>query len=309
MKFVVVVACLAALALAEPLFRQELVDEINNNPSAHWKAGLNERFIDVSADEFKASLGAFLNGPRLPQEVNEVSGDIPTTFDARTTWPTCIGAIRDQGKCGSCWAFGAVEALSDRFCIHSSSHELMLLSAQDVTSCDKSDQGCNGGWLETAWSYFVRSGVVTEKCWPYELPPCHHPCGTPEKTPSCKSACHDPAIVFTHDKHYAKNVYAVSSSVTAIQTEIMNNGPVEAAFQVYSDFPNYKSGVYHHTSGSYLGGHAIKIMGWGVEDGMDYWLIANSWNTEWGNNGLFKMLRGKNECGIEGNVVAGMPKY
>ena len=83
----------------------------------------------------------------------------------------------------------------------------------------------------------------------------------------------------------------------------MNYGPVEAAFTVYADFPTYKSGVYKHMSGKELGGHAIKIIGWGTEDGNDYWLVNNSWNSDWGDHGTFKILRGINECGIEGEVV------
>jgi len=77
------------------------------------------------------------------------------------------------------------------------------------------------------------------------------------------------------------------------------------AFTVYEDFPTYKSGVYKHVSGSQLGGHAVRLLGWGVENGEDYWLIANSWNEEWGNGGTFKIARGNNECGIEGNIQAG----
>jgi len=87
----------------------------------------------------------------------------------------------------------------------------------------------------------------------------------------------------------------------------MTNGPVEAAFTVYADFPTYKSGVYHHVTGSALGGHAIKILGWGVENGTAYWTVANSWNEDWGNKGFFKIKRGTDECGIEGQVVAGLP--
>ena len=91
--------------------------------------------------------------------------------------------------------------------------------------------------------------------------------------------------------------------------ELMTNGPAEGAFTVYSDFPNYKSGVYQHVAGSALGGHAIRILGWGEENGTPYWLVANSWNYDWGDNGTFKILRGSNHCGIEGGVVAGLPKY
>ena len=87
--------------------------------------------------------------------------------------------------------------------------------------------------------------------------------------------------------------------------EIMTYGPVEGAFTVYADFEAYTSGVYQHTYGRYLGGHAIRIIGWGVENGQKYWLVANSWNESWGENGYFKILKGVNECGIEGQVVAG----
>jgi len=64
---------------------------------------------------------------------------------------------------------------------------------------------------------------------------------------------------------------------------------METAFTVYSDFMNYESGVYHHVSGSVEGGHAIKILGWGNESGMDYWLCANSWGPDWGLDGFFKI--------------------
>ncbi|XP_054868648.1 cathepsin B-like [Amphiprion ocellaris] len=70
-----------------------------------------------------------------------------------------------------------------------------------------------------------------------------------------------------------------------IQTEIYKNDPVEGAFKVYEDFVLYKSGVYQHVSGSAVGRHAIKILGWGEEDGVSYWLCVNSWNTDWGDNG------------------------
>ena len=68
------------------------------------------------------------------------------------------------------------------------------------------------------------------------------------------------------------------------------------------------SGVYHHVTGEELGGHAVKIVGWGVEDGTPYWLIANSWNYDWGDGGFFKIRRGVDECGIEGSIAAGLPK-
>jgi len=90
-------------------------------------------------------------------------------------------------------------------------------------------------------------------------------------------------------------------------TEIYNHGSVEASFDVYEDFLTYKSGVYQHKTGSYLGGHAIKIIGWGVENGHNYWIVVNSWNEGWGANGIIRFLRGSNHLGIEGNICAGIP--
>merc|ERR1719160_344522 len=89
-----------------------------------------------------------------------------------------------------------------------------------------------------------------------------------------------------------------------IQSEIAQYGSVSAVFTVYDDLPAYESGVYQHTSGGYLGGHAVAIIGWGTEDGTPYWLIKNSWNTDWGDKGLFKIKRGSNECGIESSIYA-----
>lgn len=73
-------------------------------------------------------------------------------------------------------------------------------------------------------------------------------------------------------------------------TELYTNGPATASFTVYEDFLTYKSGVYKHTGGGFpMGGHAIKILGWGVENGTPYWLCANSWNPTWGDHGFFKI--------------------
>ena len=87
-------------------------------------------------------------------------------------------------------------------------------------------------------------------------------------------------------------------------SDLVSKGPVSAAFSVYADFPTYKSGVYQHKTGQMLGGHAVEIIGYGTESGTDYWLVKNSWNEEWGDNGTFKILRGSNECGIEDDIAS-----
>lgn len=113
---------------------------------------------------------------------------------------------------------------------------------------------------------------------------------------------------YAKDKHYGSKSYSIGKNVEAIQREIMTNGPVEGAFTVYEDLILYKSGVYQHVHGRALGGHAIRILGWGVENDVKYWLIGNSWNTDWGDNGFFRILRGENHCGIEDSISAGLPR-
>jgi len=80
---------------------------------------------------------------------------------------------------------------------------------------------------------------------------------------------------------------------------------METSFNVYSDFMNYASGIYKHTSGYLEGGHAVKILGWGVEGGVNYWICANSWGTSWGEKGYFRIAYG--ECGIDSTVYGCTP--
>merc|ERR1712055_195106 len=129
-------------------------------------------------------------------------------------------------------------------------------------------------------------------------------------TPKCHRKCENPdySVPYNKDKTYGSNSYSLENNEAQIQMELMTNGPAEGAFTVFEDFPNYKSGVYQHVAGKPLGGHAIRILGWGVEADTPYWLVANSWNYDWGDNGTFKILRGKDHCGIESGVVAGLPK-
>jgi cathepsin B len=78
-----------------------------------------------------------------------------------------------------------------------------------------------------------------------------------------------------------------------MQLEIQNNGPVETTFYVYGDFYNYRSGVYSHVSGLYYGMHAVKVIGWGVSNGVNYWIAQNSWGTSWGESGYFRIKFGE----------------
>ncbi|XP_028997359.1 cathepsin B-like [Betta splendens] len=318
----VTVSVTAAQSRPHPL-SSDMVNFINKLNTS-WTAGHNFQNADVSY--VKGLCGTILNGPKLPEVVHNVEDlRLPDSFDARQQWPNCptISQIRDQGSCGSCWAFGAVEAMSDRICIHSSAKISVEISAEDLLSCcEECGMGCFGGYPTAAWEFWVKMGLVTGGlynskvgCRPYTIASCDHhvngslpPCQGEQETPKCVQQCIDGySPVYKKDKHFGRQSYSVPSKQEQIMAELYKNGPVEAAYTVYADFLAYKTGVYQHVTGEMLGGHAIKILGWGVESGTPYWLAANSWNNDWGDRGFFKIKRGNDECGIESEVVAGIP--
>jgi len=309
-----------------------------NEQASTWTAGVNTRFSNATLGDVKKLCGTVMKGEKgyfeLPRQTHLHvidSSTLPENFDARVgKFASCasvIGHIRDQSDCGSCWAFGSTEAFNDRHCIKTG--DTTLMSVEDTTSCcgflQCFSMGCNGGQPSGAWNWFEKTGVVTggdygdkgaDSCRAYSLAPCAHHVPATKKypacpsseypTPKCSKKCDsaDYSKGYSSDKKKAASSYSVGSESDIMQ-EIYTYGPVTGAFSVYGDFPSYKSGVYSHKSGSMLGGHAIKIMGWGVENGVKYWLVANSWNEEWGDGGTFKILRGSDECGIESQVSAG----
>ena len=254
-----------------------------------------------------------------------------------------IGDIRDQSNCGCCWAFGAASAASDRACIATGGQN-MPFSAQDVcfnaevSGCNggslytpwsfiKSDGVVTGGqYLD---DIAKDQGIAPSDpfdgegyCASFSLPHCFHHgpentspypaegdegCPSVHVSPRGPKACDENSTIadYKSDKYtFSGRTTAFPNSEATIQTAIMTDGPVEAAFTVYSDFENYVSGIYRHTIGSTEGGHAIRIVGWGVEDSVKYWKVANSWNPYWGEEGYFRIVRGIDECGIESQVYA-----
>ena len=163
-------------------------------------------------------------------------------------------------------------------------------------------------------------------CSRYSLPHCHHHgpvgadpfpaegskgCPDAVNSPSCPDKCDHDAVnrTFANDKYTFSGQVATfpAKSVAAIQASIIRDGPVAATMWVTADFENYAGGVYKDSGGIQLGQHAIRIVGWGVDGGVSYWKVANSWNRWWGEKGFFRIVRGKNELEIESYVTASSP--
>ncbi len=221
--------------------------------------------------------------------------DLPESFDWREKSPDCIHPVRDQGKCGSCWAHGASEVVSDRFCIHSNKKINTVFSPQQLVDCDLVEMGCMGGFLTTPFIYYSIIGASEESCYGEYISG-----KTSKRSRFCflkKWSC----------KSYRTKLLSIRwlTSPTAIKEELFKNGPVNTGFTVYQDFMTYKSGVYEHKTGGMLGGHAVKIIGWGKENNEEYWIVQNSWTSNWGEKGYFRIKFG--QCGIDSGAVSVMP--
>jgi len=323
--------------------RAAMIDEINAGGAtwtaapqerfAHLAPGASKPLCGVKGDWKVAIADAHTAGDMQPFVPTwSATAPIPDAFDSETNWPDCakiIGDIRDQSNCGCCWAFAGAEAASDRMCIATKAALMEPLSAEDVCFCG-SFNGCDGGQIDTPWNFIKRKGSVTggqfkgtgpfgsDTCSDFSLPHCHHhgPQGSDpypaegapgcetQKSPKCPSECDaGSSHTFSDDKYTFTGSVQSASGEEQIQQMIMEGGPVETAFTVYADFENYAGGVYSHTTGAEMGGHAVKFVGWGVDSGVKYWKVANSWNPYWGEKGYFRIKRGDSEGGIEDGVT------
>ncbi|KAK8793454.1 hypothetical protein WA158_004813 [Blastocystis sp. Blastoise] len=299
----------------------EMIARKVNSMNTTWKAA-----PVTSKRDYRQLVGVLPGGPKLPiKSYKKENVVIPEHFDLREEWPNCksIGEIRDQANCGDCWALAAASAASDRICIATNGTSQPRLSAMNLaTCCEFCMNGCHGGYTPHAWTALSYYGAVTEGeygsdegCVMYPLPKCNHfetsseypDCTATIDTPVCSRECRDSyPKSYDDDKHYFKDGYLLDT-VEDMQIDIMKHGSIEVTIQVCDDFITYRSGVYQHVTGEVYGGHAVRVIGWGVENDVPYWIVMNSWNEGWGDHGTIKMLRGQDECIIEEQAVAGVP--
>jgi len=280
MQTMLLLALAACLSQAHPHpVNQRVVDEINK-ADVGWSAANPEdnQFANMPLNDIVGLMGLTENVPIA--KASPRLGAIPTAFDARTKWPSCKKPIRNQAKCGSCWAFGAAETLTDNLCVLGKNAP--VLSPQDLVSCDKTDHGCHGGSLLNVWTYIDKNGLTSDACIPYT--------SGDGSNATCPAGC---SAGGSDTKYKCPKAHKMIDSDSEIQAAVMTTGAVEVGFTVYGDFMNYKKGVYSHKSGLALGGHAVKIVGWG-EDFVEgnqtfYWIVQNSWGPTWGEEGYFRI--------------------
>ncbi|KPJ10710.1 Cathepsin B [Papilio machaon] len=272
--------------------------EYFNNLGLSWKI-TSKKFSDVSQLACSFLNSSFIKD--IPYIKHEKDVDLPSDFDARKKWPECptIGKIYDQELCGSCWTFGVATTASDRTCIHGKG--IVNLSEQDFQCCQESHPGnvCQGGYPSVAFNCWTTIGLVTQQCQPYNI--------LELMENKCERKCHNDAD-YESDKHFGANVYRIQKVDKAIKTELFENGPVEMSFDVYEDFLQYQNGIYEHKFGRLKGGHSVRVIGYGEENGVKYWLAANSWGDLWGEDGFFRIKRFQEEVYFEDEVLTGIPQ-
>jgi len=244
------------------------------------------------------------NGPIKPR-IQYLRQDISMADPpAEVDWTTkgVVGPVKNQGSCGSCWAFSAVAAMESAYAIKTGN--LVLMSEQMLVSCDDTDYGCQGGWMDSAfdWVEKVSGGLCTETDYPYSS-------GMSSARGECLSSqC-------TKVTASAPTGYIdIPTNEAAIAAAVAQHGPVSVGIEAdQAAFQFYKTGVLTGTCGTHLN-HGVLIVGYGIDkaSGTPYWKVKNSWGGGWGEEGYIRIQRGKRwpvggECGIASH--ASYPVY
>lgn len=281
-----------AARLTNFLNTEAMILEHNSNPDATYDMEHN-RFSDLPEEEKAALTGVipppFLDEVRSFEIFDELDRQLPATYDLRTAKPGCVGAVKKQGRCGSCWAFAAIASLQCAYFFNRSS--IQVLSEQQLVSCDVDygDFGCNGGFYTNAWKYLKIAAGGSFKSIDY---------------PYTSTGGGNPACIKPLNKITAKvtnyNI-PISSSVNSIKNALLKYGTLSVAITVVNSFYNYRTGVYTDASCTAQRiNHAVNIIGWGT----NYWIVRNSWGSSWGNGGYIFIKLGVNMCNIEKYVYA-----
>ncbi len=265
-------------------------------------------FMDLDDSEFSKRLGLKHSSMFKPQSIN--LNDYLLTIKNRKSFLNynddedeldyrnigAVSSVTDQGNCGSCWAFATIGTIEGQVKIL---YDLTRkLSVQELLDCDNItfDDGCNGGSMADALSFLItkKVGVMTEEDYPYEAT--------------------------KHDKCYfniKKEMYFLDSLIHAnhsdedgLKSLLRVYGPIAITINA-SSWKYYIDGVYRPTPKTCdpkYTNHAVLLIGYGSEGGVDYWIIKNSWGTDWGENGFIRMERGTNACGITENAYIAQMK-
>jgi len=302
LKFKKVYSDVAAFDRAIQNFEASIKRVAANNKRAGENTYGLTKFADLTPEEFKKF---YLNADHKNRQASSHNAHVlppsklkaPTSYDWRTRKPAVLTTVKDQGQCGSCWAFSATENIESMWALAGNS--LDSLSPEQIVDCDGVDQGCNGGDTPTAYEYVQQAGgLETEDDYPYtagntgEAGTCDFKdskvvaniTGFTWAIPQCTGACN-------------------SQNMTDLQSKLASVAPF--AICVYAEpWMDYPGGVFADPSCTHAYSdldHCVQLVGYTA----DYWIVRNSWNTDWGEAGFIristKVAKG-NLCGVMDEV-------
>ncbi|XP_073704073.1 cathepsin S-like [Garra rufa] len=240
---------------------------------------------DMTTEEILQSLATTRVPPGFKRQTPEFVGSsraaVPDSLDWREKG--YVTSVKNQGACGSCWAFTAVGSLEGQ--LMKTTGKLVDLSAQNLVDCSSSygNKGCNGGWITKAFQYVIDNGIDSESYYPYKAVQ-----GQCRYDPSQRAA------------NCTKYYYVHQGDEEALKEAVANIGPISVAIDATRpQFVFYRSGVYNDPSCTKKINHGVLVVGYGAIAGQDFWLVKNSWGTTFGDGGYIRMARNQNNmCGI-----------
>ena len=260
---------------------RSLADHINSHPASLWEASVHPHVVS-------------------PIKAN-VSRDRRSAGDVDWRESGLLRAVEDQGQCGSCWAVASTHAFDDYRSIKAGYRQTET-SSHHVVSCCRyaSCNGCEGATdVSTGFLFLKKTGSVSKSCRPYNDVNLRLNVG------HCNRYCEDGTRTSESWKFILDSFANVPTTVQGIR-KALDKGPLIAVIRLYEDLYGYKRGTYHPLTstgkrniGRGISHHLVEMVGYGSEGGVDYWICKNSWGSEWGDQGYFKIRAGVNECGIE----------
>jgi len=260
-KLIIVICILTATVVAQNV---EEIQRVLQATNASWTA--KESWVTRMSAIEQEKLFGLIPGMGNPEEITDVMELAPMTDEARGSFSCPTTSVKNQGSCGSCYAFGA-SATYESHCLQKGLGTFDL-SEQDFMMKAKSivgQGGCNGSYLDTSMKLLRDHGIADESCCPYK-----------GYEAACPSSC--------TAKHKISS-FVSTTSLDTIKSYLQKYGPGYCGFAVYTDFSYYSSGVYRFSSGSLRGYHAVTIVGF--DDAKSAFKVKNSWGSSWGEGGYF----------------------